>query len=452
MYSLRRRLLISAALLLLFFLSAMALGLNNAFKQSVLSNAEDSLRNEILLLISNIDVIEGKVVAPDVLSEPRLSQMDSNLFAQIVGDNQQIIWRSPSLLDQGLPLLGPRLGEFVFYDSVDWQDQPAIYSMTLGVEWETEQGDIPFTVQVSEHALAYTKRLARYQQTFGLWLVILGIVLLALLLLLLNWALKPLSRVALQVNEIEAGQRQRFDEDYPQEVNRLTVNLNQLLQFDEQRINRQKEVLGNLAHSLKTPIAVLKGLDWRNNQEDSSNQKEANEQLATMQNIIDYQLQSASTIGRRHFNKPIKVRPMTDQIVNSLNKLHKEKMLTVSLECDDDVVFYGDQGDWMELAGNLLDNAFKWTNSHVVARVKNITISDSVSNRASIELVVEDNGSGIESELKQQILQRGVRLDSQTPGHGLGMHIVKGIIDAYNGRILIDDAQPSGVRFTITLN
>ena len=452
MYSLRRRLLISAALLLLLFLGAMALGLNNVFKQSVLSNAEDGLRNEILLLMSNIDVIEGNIIVPEVLSEPRLSQMDSNLFAQIVDQNQTIIWKSPSLLERDLPLLAHRLGEFVFYDEVAWPDQAAIYSMTLGVEWETEQGDIPFTVQVSEHSLAYIKRLARYQQTFGLWLVILGVVLLTLLLLLLSWALKPLKKVALQVSEIEAGQRQRFDEDYPLEVNRLTANLNQLLQFDEQRINRQKEVLGNLAHSLKTPIAVLKGLDWHNSKELEDNQKEANEQLSTMQNIIDYQLQSASTIGRRHFNKPVEVRSITKQILNSLQKLHKGKDLEVNLECSDQVVFYGDQGDWMELAGNLLDNAFKWTDSQVFVQIQNINTNDIGSNRAPVELIVEDNGAGIADDLKHQILQRGVRLDSQTPGHGLGMHIVKGIVEAYNGSLIIDDAKPSGVRFTITLN
>jgi len=430
----------------------MALGLNNVFKQSVLSNAEDGLRNEILLLIANIDVIDGEIVAPEMLSEPRLSQMDSSLFAQIVSADQQVIWRSPSLLEQSMPLLGQQLGEFLFYDQVDWQGYSEIYSMTLGLEWETEQGDVPFTVQISEHSLAYTKRLARYQRTFGLWLAVLGAVLLTLLLFLFGWALKPLRRVAQQVSQIEAGQRQRFDEDYPQEVNRLTVNLNQLLQFEAQRIKRQKEVLGNLAHSLKTPIAVLKGLDWQNTQASEANQQEADSQLTNMQNIIDYQLQSASTIGRRHFHKPIEVCKLTEQIVNSLNKLHKEKALNVLVECDEDIVFYGDQGDWMELAGNLLDNAFKWSNTCVAVRVKNIRTTDSEFNRAGLELIVEDDGNGIEAELKQDILQRGVRLDSQTPGHGLGMHIVKGIVEAYNGKIFIDDAEPNGTQFTVIVN
>jgi len=286
-YSLRRRLLIIATLLLVLFLGITAIGLNNVFKKSVLNNAQDALQNQILLLIANVDVIDGQIIPPSLLAEPRLSQTDSNLFAQIIDQNNIVIWQSPSLLGEQLPLIGSSLGEFSFVEKVNWQ--APIYSTSLGLEWETEAGDVPFVVQVSEHSAGYTNRLARYQKTFGIWLIVLGTALLILLLILFSWALKPLKKVSRQVAEIEQGERQRFDEDYPLEVSRLTQNLNQLLSFDEQRINQQKEVLGNLAHSLKTPIAVMKGLRFSD-----VNKVEANTQLGVMQNIIDYQLQSAS--------------------------------------------------------------------------------------------------------------------------------------------------------------
>ena len=447
MYSLRRRLLISAALLLLLFLGIMAVGLNNAFKKSVLSNAEDALRNQILLLISSIDVIDGKVFVPSTLPEPRLAQMDADLFAQIHSEQSGVVWRSPSLLDNELPLLNNSLGEFAFIEQPQWAKQPSIYAMTLGVEWETDNGDLPFTIQIAEHSKAYQQRLARYQRTVGLWLAVLGGLLLLLLLLLLGWTLKPLDKVTKQVGEIEEGKRQRFDEDYPMEVSRLTQNLNQLLNFDEQRINRQKEVLGNLAHSLKTPIAVLSGLNYSN-----ETQAEAHQQLSVMQNIIDYQLQSASAVGRQRFAKPIDVRAATEQIVNSLNKLHQHKNLQAHIEFDSAVKFYGDQGDWMELAGNLLDNAFKWAKGNVLIRVMNTSPANQSSHRLATKVMVEDDGAGIDDELKATILQRGVRLDSQTPGHGLGLHIVKGIVEAYDGDIAIADNTPQGTRFTVVLN
>lgn len=431
--------------MLLVFLGMMGIGLNSAFKNSVLSNAEDALRNQVLLLMANVDVIDDKVMVPEFLSEPRLSQMDSDLFAQIIV-NQQVVWLSGSLLEQKIPVLASRLGEFQFSEIDAWQNQPKAFGMTLGVEWETEQGTLPFTVQVAEHATAYTKRLARYQRQVGLWLTVLGGLLVALLFILLHWALQPLGKVTRQVGEIEAGQRQRFDEDYPMEVSRLTQNLNQLLNFEEQRINYQKEVLGNLAHSLKTPIAVLSGLQY--NHVDG----EVHEQLQSMQTIIDYQLQSASAVGRRRFAKPIEINHATQKIVGSLQKLHKDKSLSVSIDIADGTQFFGDEGDWMELAGNLLDNAFKWATGKVSILVKNIELSGGVSNRQAIQIIVEDDGAGIDDDLRTTILKRGVRLDSQTPGHGLGLHIVKGIVEAYNGELKIEDNQPVGTRFKTLLN
>ncbi len=445
MYSLRRRLLIIAALLLLVFLSVAAIGLNNAFKKSVLSNAENALQNEVLLLIANIDVIDGQMIAPAVLSEPRLSQTDSSLFAQIIDKNYDVLWRSPSLLGEQLPFIEHHLGEFRFFEQSNWHTP--VYTVTFALEWETEQGDIPLIIQVSEHSEAYLARMTKYQKTFGLWLAILGFILLMLLLVLFGWALGPLKRVARQVNEIEQGKRQRFDEDYPLEVSRLTQNLNQLLNFDEKRINQQKEVLGNLAHSLKTPIAVMKGLKYNN-----ENQIEANTQLSMMQNIIDYQLQSASTVGRRRFSKAIEIKESTEQIINSLQKLHSGKALTVDIDFDSNIVFYGEKGDWMEVAGNLLDNAFKWSSSHVSIKVVNVTNVDERSHRQAISIRVMDDGAGIDDDVKQNILQRGVRLDSQTPGHGLGLHIVKGIVQAYEGELSVTDNDPKGTCFHVILN
>lgn len=451
MYSLRRRLLIIATLLLLLFLGTMGVALNRAFEKSVLSNAEDNLRNQILLLIANIEVIDDAVLVPDALPEPRLAQMDSSLFAQVSVEGKGVVWRSPSLLDQQLPELSNGLGRFTFHESFDWPNRLPSYATSLGVEWETEHGDFPFTVQVAEYSRAYTKRLARYQRQVGLWLLVFGGALITLLLALLGWALKPLHRVTQQVGEIEEGNRQRFDEDYPIEVSRLTQNLNQLLNFDEQRIARQKEVLGNLAHSLKTPIAVLSGLQYSPETKD-----EANRQIGAMQTIIDYQLQSASTIGRRRFAKPLKIHAQTEQIIATLKKLHVEKNIECELLMSPSTVFYGDEGDWMELAGNLLDNAFKWAHSKVNITVQNFQLEDKESHRQGLKLVVDDNGAGIDDALKKVIAQRGVRLDSQTPGHGLGLHIVKGIVEAYNGEFKISDSEvnesKSGTRFSVRLN
>ena len=422
----------------------MGIGLNNAFKQSVLTNAEDALQNQIVLLMTNIDVINGNIEVAKIVSEARLTQVDSDLYAQIQSSDGEVVWRSPSLFDTSLPNSESTLGEFKFIEKVDWPDKPKIYLMSFGVEWESDQGDIPFTVTVGEHTKKYQLSLIKYQRQIGFLLVILGLSLLTLLLLLLSWALKPLVKVTKQVEEIEQGKRLRFDEDYPFEVSRLTQNLNQLLNFEDKRINRQKEVLGNLAHSLKTPLAVLTGL-----KHSSDVDHDVQTQLRSMQNIIDYQLQSASAIGARQFAKPISVLEPTQKIINSLSKIHADKIISVEINIRDTTSFYGDEGDWMELVGNLLDNAFKWAKSQIEISVSNL---DNGTNRQSTVIKIVDDGIGINDELKTKILERGVRLDSKTPGHGLGLHIVNGIVDAYQGNMDISKVAEQGTKFTIQLN
>lgn len=444
--SLRGRLLVSATLLLIVFLAVMGVGLNNAFKQSVFSNAEDALRNQIVLLLSNLDVFDNKLIVSSELLEPRLSQPDSDLYAQISTPDDGVVWNSLSSMDMKMPVLLGSLGEFQFYPQFVWPEQEeGVYGMSLNVEWETEQGDLPFTIQMAEKTIAYQERLRAYQRQVLIWMVVLVGSLLALLLSLLTWALKPLVRVTKQVAEIEQGTRQRFDEDYPDEVSRLTQNLNQLLNVEEQRISRQKEVLGNLAHSLKTPVAILKGFKYS-----EINKTDVEHQLESIQNIIDYQLQSASAVGRRRFAKAIEIETATNKILNSLNKLYKHKSLNVKVDIRRGIQFYGDEGDWMELCGNLLENAFKWADSEVSIKVENQTSADQ-STRKNTMLVVSDDGPGIDDERKNAILKRGVRLDSQTPGHGLGLSIVKGIVDAYEGRLSINKNQPKGTVFAVLL-
>ncbi len=451
MGSLRQRLLVSATILLIIFFGVLGLVLTKEFEETVVASAKDSLRNQILLLMADIELSDGRVEMPASVAEPRLAQADSTLYAQV--RQQNVVWRSDSLLDETLIELPSQQGEFLFTELANQQNPK--WHMTFGVAWETDRGDIPFTVQVAELAQPYIKRVNRYQRALWLWLSALGGALILLLWTVLAWALNPLAKVSKQVNEIEQGQRQRFDEDFPREVSQLTQNLNQLLSFEESRIERHKDVLGNLAHSLKTPIAVLSGLEYS-----AKNQANVSPQLDNMRNIIEYQLQSASAVGRRRFAKPISVYGPTKQIVTSLSKLYQDKNLDIRLDAPSDIQFFGDQGDWMELVGNLLDNACKWAESKVRLALVRVATQEPQSHRSGIQITIGDDGPGIDPNVQKDILERGVRLDSQTPGHGIGLHIVKGIVDAYDGEIQISDASTSnkallashsGTLFIITL-
>lgn len=402
----------------------MGIFLYSAFKQSVLNTAQVELKNTVLLLASAIEIENGEVVVPLPLPEPRLSQVDSGLYAQISTQADQ--WQSNSLAGDTMPMLEASVGEYQFFETTAWQENT--YSMTLSVLWESfDNEDIAVNFLIAIDNTPYLNRIKNYQRNLVLWLSGLGLVLLILQLALLGWALKPLRRVMQQVSEVEQGTRKVLDKDYPDEVVHLTDSLNQLIEYEDKRIKQHKLVLGNLAHSLKTPLAILRGMTFAKEQSN-----EVDKQLSSMQEIIDYQLNSASAIGRRRFLQPVKIAEASRQTVASLQKLYADKHIKLTKSIEDDALFYGEKGDWMEVLGNLLDNAFKWANQEIEVSIRNVS-------ERKLELVVSDDGPGISDEAKQQVMQRGIRLDSQKTGYGLGLDIVHNIVEAYQGSCQITD-------------
>jgi two-component system sensor histidine kinase PhoQ len=259
------------------------------------------------------------------------------------------------------------------------------------------------------------------------------------LLAALAWGLRPLRTVAAEVRAIESGAQQRLTRDYPKELKHLTDNINALLLHEHAQQVRYKNALGDLAHSLKTPLAVLRGIG------DSVGEQSPtlNEQIDRMDNIVQYQLQRAATTGRSALTTPIPLRPTLERLLTTLHKVYRDKGVTVELALQEAVAFRGDEGDLMELLGNLLDNAFKWA-------AGTVRISAHAS-RSVLELCVEDDGPGIEDAQAAQVLQRGVRLDENTPGHGIGLPMVRDIVEAYEGRLTIKRSDRGGARIAIFL-
>ena len=442
--ALRTRLILLGCVLLFVLLSVVSIGISRAFHDSVMANAQDSLRNQVLLLLASMNVVNGEIEMPLVMPDPRLSQTNSSLFAQIRNDDNRVLWRSASLLDDEIVVDEPATSEITFHPQARLSGSQKIYVTDLKVEWETADGVVPFTVQVAELQRGYRQRLAEYNRQVLTLLASLGVLILAALALLFYWFLGPLNRIAEEVSEVESGKRREFNEDYPKELNQLTHNLNQLLEHEDRRIERHKEVLGNLAHSLKTPIAIMAGLKL-----DSESEGDARDQLEQMQAIIDYQLNSASTIGPRRFSRPIDVSAVSQKIIESLTKLHKSRALSVTTDIGEHVLFFGDEGDWHELLGNLLDNAFKWAHKGVWVTLEPVQGDD--AQRPGLRLSVADDGPGLSAQDAERITERGVRLDTQTPGHGLGLNIVKGIVTAYGAELSLSTHAGAGTQWEILI-
>ena len=435
--SLRTRLIFVAVVLLLFVLSVVGWGTSRAFYASVEQNAADALRNQILLILSSLEVEEGQVIVPLTPSDPRLGQVNSALFAQIVAADGRVLWRSPSLLEDRIELESSKISDIEYIPSASLSNGLALVASRLNVVWESDTGTVQFTVEVAEARRIYEQRALGYTRSVAVLLGFVGIAVILILMLMGVWLIRPLRRITNEVREVEVGDRQSFNEDYPSELNQLTHHLNVLLDVEEQRIERHKQVLGNLAHSLKTPLAVLQGM----RQEGA-----AQEQLDAMRSIIDYQLQNASTVGRRRFAKPIDASQVCERVVRSVQRLYADRSIDIVAEIEQHVLFYGDEGDWHELVGNLMDNACKWASTQVRLL---LSAKPNSEHRSGLRLTVQDDGPGMTPAQQKNAMKRGVRLDTQTSGQGLGLSIVADIVDAYQAEMQLDSMPDQGTIWTV---
>ncbi|MCB1561804.1 MAG: GHKL domain-containing protein, partial [Xanthomonadales bacterium] len=164
--------------------------------------------------------------------------------------------------------------------------------------------------------------------------------------------------------------------------------------------------------------------------------------------IVAYQLSRAATTGHQLFSAPLKLTEPAESIVQSLEKVYAAKNVLCEFEIDQLARFYGEQGDLMELLGNLLENAFKWCQHRVVLTARAMTVAP--NRRSGLLLTVEDDGPGIAEDQVTRVLQRGVRGDERVHGHGIGLAIVQDIVRAYHGELVVERSDElGGARFVV---
>ncbi|MEO8741622.1 MAG: ATP-binding protein, partial [Lysobacteraceae bacterium] len=228
-----------------------------------------------------------------------------------------------------------------------------------------------------------------------------------------------------------------------------TESINAFIASERENLDRYRNTLSDLAHSLKTPLAVLRSsLD--NDVEEAALRNEVRDQVQRMNEIVSYQLSRGVTTGHQLFAAPLDIEARAEGIVTSLEKVYVGKRVLCEFDLDHAARFHGDQGDLMELLGNLLENAFKWANQRVLLSTRN---EETRSNRRpGLLLTVEDDGPGIPPEQVDRLLQRGVRGDERVQGHGIGLSIVQNIVRSYHGELTVD-ASPElgGARFSVRI-
>lgn len=439
--SIRARLLLAATAVLLAFIALCGAGLETAFKASALGAEENRLRGIVYALLGAAEQDEGAAltITDSDLPDQRLRQPDSGLDAALLDETGFALWTSPSLTDPPPVVIGPGVGQWKF-ERLEGQGD---FTLAFGLRWVgADNTTHRYTLLVLDDPDAYEAELGHFRRTVWTWLLGASVAVLAALLLVHRWGLAPLGRLVRELEGVESGTQGSIAADYPRELTPLTGALNAMIVSERSQLQRYRNALGDLAHSLKTPLAVLRGLAG-DAQLPPEPRRTLEEQVGHMQSITQHQLTRAALAGRRALAQPVALKGVADKIAAALGKVYADKSLSVELDVAGDLLARADAGDLYELLGNTLDNACKWASSRVRLRA--------ARTGTTLRLDFEDNGPGFPAEA-EKLLARGARADTRVPGQGLGLASVSEILAAYEGTITLSrSADLGGAHVVITI-
>jgi two-component system sensor histidine kinase PhoQ len=436
-YSIRARLWLGAALVLLAFLAGAGLAVQRAYADSVRTAYFGRLQSTVYLLLAAAELnASGALVMPPEFAEPRLSLPGSGLYAGVYNVLRNESWQSASSLGQQLPFqrnLQPG----------QWRNETAdgvggsFLSVSYAVTWKVAARQAPLVLTVLEDRAAFDREVSVFTRTLWRWLGGAAALLLLAQLWLLRWGLAPLRRVAIEIQRIEEGQQSRIEGHYPIEITGLTDNLNALIQQERVRQGRHRDALSFLAHSLKTPLAVLRSALAEPAQLPAT----VAQQVSRMDDIVQHQLGRAIAGGAARFAPPLLLAPVLARIQGALAKVYAEKALDFSVECPAELAWRIDEGDVFEMLGNLLDNAAKWAHSRVAARVW--------LQAGRLRIRIEDDGPGFSDT--ESVLRLHVRGDERVPGHGVGLAVVSDLVTSHQGELKLAGSALGGGQVDIVL-
>jgi two-component system sensor histidine kinase PhoQ len=325
------------------------------------------------------------------------------------------------------------------------EDGTPLMTLSLSVQWELANGELkPYVFYVAESLDSFNAQVARYRRQLFTWFAAIAFILLLSMSFLMRGILRPLRQIEREIGEVEKGDRQSLSEGFPSELSGVARNMNVLIGSERARSERYRQTLDNLAHSLKTPLAAMRSVLTQQKSPQLTDLIEP--QIEQMTEIVRYQLRKpAATASDAIGATPVPMETELMRLVDGLGKVYSEKNPTIDVSVTDDAEFRGDTGDFLELAGNLLDNACKWCDSKVSATIR------PVNSDGGLILTVEDDGPGIPEQAAEALLQRGTRLDESAPGHGIGLAVVRDIAESYGGEISIDTSPLGGASIKVLI-
>ncbi|GGF82224.1 ATP-binding protein [Alteromonas lipolytica] len=432
--SLRLRSLFIAILALGLFLPVTVFTLSKAYTTSLQQAKYSELKLMNLAMISVFEFEDGDILMPEMLYDEQLNLPDSGYLGAITLGSE-IVWQSASsvyTVFDNLPA-APATGDENFVTQLTLDNiNNQYFGYTYTAEFDNGEQYVPVSFYVFNDRRDFLQERDAFLWSVWQYLGALGGGLLVVLIIGMNTLLKPVRLLISEIQQASGGHQTHLNEDYPPEFTPLKQSINQLLAGEAEQRERYKNSLGDLAHSLKTPLAVALGTQ--------SLPESAKEPLQQIDALIKRQLKRAAA-GASSWTQGEPVMPVVKQLTNALNKVYRDKHLTLAVQGDDGL-FFGDKTDLMEILGNLMDNACKAAQSKVTVTIKQLP--------RQTELHVDDDGPGIPAEQVERLLNRGQRLDAYTDGQGIGMAVVTDLLTAYEGKLTINRSVLGGASIKLT--
>lgn len=435
--SIQSRLLVTTTLVLAIFLTLTGWVLDRSFRASVVTGAQEQLRLVIYSLMGSVQEQSGQLTFSQGVAEPRLTQPDSGLYAKVGNELGEDLWVSPSAVTTSVvfPNVDTEPGLFVFREV---ESPVPRFHLSYTVIWEdvdTEQ--VVFSAATDQQP--FQASISQFRRSLGIGLGAATMFFIVAQLLALRWGLLPLRSMAAEVHELEAGEREALSEQYPKELKGLAANLGRFVAHEQRSRTRYRNALDDLAHSLKTPLAVV-----RNSLMDNTPDKDlVGEQLERMENTITHQLTKASAGGPVMVGKTVRLDDLVSRLLRALQTAYVDRHIEVRTSLAEEAVVRGDERDFMEIVGNLLENAFKYTHTQISVEV--------VALARGARIVICDDGDGIPAQLRREVLRRGKRLDEMESGQGIGLAVVAELVALYHGQLDITDAELGGAKIAVEL-
>jgi signal transduction histidine kinase len=442
--SLASRLVIAAILWIAAALAVGGLLISTLFRDSVERNFDTRLTVHVdsLIAVSRYDD-SGRLILSRTLPEPRFELPYSGWYWQISDLGGTVLIRSRSLWDESLDISAP--GE---PGGMRTEEIPGPDGATLRVRFiDVTLPEMPPHAPPVRFAVAADRgELKGELRPFNLALLwsmgALGLGLAVAVAIQVRVGLQPLRRVRIALADIRGGRTERMEGDWPSEVQPLVSELDSLLDHNAAVLDRARTHVGNLAHSLKTPLAVL-GNEAARRQGPRADA--VDRQVVTMRRWVDHYLSRAraaatgAVLGAR-----TPVVPVIGDLKRTLERIHADRPVEIAVRDEGgSLAFRGERQDLEEMIGNLLDNACKWATAGVEI--------SAARKDGQLVVTIDDDGAGLPADRHGEAMGRGRRLDESSPGSGLGLAIVADIAGLYGGRLRLDESPAGGLRAVLTL-